>query len=205
MKYLTRILLATISLSLGSALGSTVMAKDVYYPPNVYTYEDGSGFWGVKSLPEPDEGQTLVSYTITPSYCIEIPATITFAANETQADGTVTLFPHPKLPSGGNEIHVSPSSDSSYRLANGVADSVDYEFGTTASETYDTTDDPDYFSGASDAQTAYLAFVTDGTDADQQDQTVVANIDNYDVFKFSGAYTDAVIWTITVPAAPAVK
>ncbi|MDR3189582.1 MAG: hypothetical protein LBT80_00065 [Lactobacillaceae bacterium] len=201
MKYTSKILLGLLSVGLVLGNASAAFAF-VQNPPNVYTYEDGEGYWGAPEAGEAKEGETEVKYTIESAYYIVIPATMAFEEGATEVTGEVTLRAHPKLPSDANEIHVSPSSDTDYNLMNYVPlidDAVPYTFGTVEDAAFGTDDDDVFFSGAQNPADAYFSFTANGTEESDLSQIVKATVAGVNAFAHSGEYLDTVIWTVTVP------
>ncbi|MDR3191074.1 MAG: hypothetical protein LBT80_07725 [Lactobacillaceae bacterium] len=177
---------------------------------NVWTgdpSEVGGGHWGNSpDIDSDDEGQTEVSYAIQSSYTIVIPATMSIMAGDTYADDNVHLNGNAHLPSGQNEIYAQPYPTSEL-LGTGYADawtldndegtdSVKYNFGVPGSDAGNAT----YFSND---DTHKLTFIADGSSSAIQTQDVRASINDIDEFKYSGNYSDIVIWAITTNNQPA--
>ncbi|MDR3189581.1 MAG: hypothetical protein LBT80_00060 [Lactobacillaceae bacterium] len=198
MKYASKILLGVLSLSFVLGNASIAFAGEDN-PANVYHGSESTGYWGDNALSAEDEGETKVSYSITSSFTIEIPAMIEFAPNALTATGDVVLHPYPKLPGDADLITVQPASDWQLSNSDGT-DSVYYDFGTTdGGEVYDTKYNPYFFSRINDKlPVPQLIFKTDGTVADERSQTVIASIESQDDFQYAGDYTDPIIWTVAV-------
>ncbi|MDR3241599.1 MAG: DUF285 domain-containing protein [Lactobacillaceae bacterium] len=127
---------------------------------------------------------TLVDYTVEPSYTITIPVSITISNVNGKGNGDVVLGAYPKLPYEDSLITIGVTS-AAWELTNdhdttGVA----YLFGTD--EGYDDLSTGDTFE-----------FTADGEDDEPQVQTVYATLPSGSQFKYAETYTDTVNYTIS--------
>ncbi|MDR3190572.1 MAG: hypothetical protein LBT80_05125 [Lactobacillaceae bacterium] len=197
MKYASKILLGVISCATLASLGQTgVVVADTWTGSENAGTMTGSWTEG--------DGNTVVEYTIEPSYSIQIPDTITLTdENETTTtgEGVVTLSANPLLPYAERYIHIglisSPTDHSgannAWQLTNtNDTTGVAYKLGKDKNTDTYSKEFPEK-----------IEFTADG----QTDSTQTANLfatltGSKNGFKYAATYTDTVTFTITTDDIP---